>query len=116
MVCGDSDDCAVKLEVAGDEQALAVCLSELIANQSLRDRIGENARRYISEHHGTIQAARQYLDFLDQVRIMERRRSLMRAIIDETGRALTEIGVGDDDVGLIDGLAEQIVSLFRSAS
>ena len=44
---------------------------------------------------------------------LEQRRSLERAIVDETGRAMAEIGVRDDDSWLIGGVAEQIASLFR---
>ena len=62
------DDCAVKLDATADEEALVACLSDLIADQSRRLRIGEAARKYIREQHGTEQAAARYLDFLDEVR------------------------------------------------
>ncbi len=62
------DDCVVKLDVAAGEQGLVQCLSDLIADQSLRRKMGENARRYIREQHGIESAAAQYVKFLGEVR------------------------------------------------
>ena len=108
------DDCVVKLDVAADEQGLVQCLSDLIGDQSLRQKMGENARRYIREQHGIESAAVEYLKFLDGVRRHERRRSVEHALIDETGRAMAEIGVGEEDGWLIDGVAADIESLFKA--
>lgn len=108
------DGCAVKLEPAPEEQALARCLADLITDESLRRRIGVNARKYIREKHNTAQAAAAYVDFVGTVRAIERRQSVRRAIVDATGRAMAEIGVGPEDDGAIGGVAEQLASLLRT--
>ncbi len=78
------------------------CLSELIVDEQLRRNVGERACRYIRENHGVEQAAGAYVEFVGQVRDFERRRRVEYAIVDETGRAMAELGVGDDDDRLID--------------
>jgi glycosyltransferase involved in cell wall biosynthesis len=105
-------DCAVKLDVAADEQALARSLLALINDAPRRRAIGENARRYIREHHNPEGAAAQYVNFLNQVRLGERRRVVERSIIEDTGRAMAEIGVGEDDSWLVGGVAAEIAYLF----
>lgn len=107
------DGCAVKVDAAADEQALGRCISELIADEQLRLKLGESARRYIRENHGVEQAAGGYVEFLGQVRNLERRRRVERAIVEETGRAMAELGVGDNDDWLIGGIAQEIATLFR---
>jgi glycosyltransferase involved in cell wall biosynthesis len=110
------DSCAIKLAAVPDEQALAACLAGLIADESLRHRLGASARKYILENHNAAQAAAAYVDFVRAVHAMERRQSVRRAIVDMTGAAMTEIGVGPGDDPMIAGVAEQLASLltFRS--
>jgi glycosyltransferase involved in cell wall biosynthesis len=107
------DDCAVKLDAAADEQVLARTLLALINDPPRRSAIGENARRYIREHHNPECAAAQYVDFLGEVRSVEKRRALERSIIAETGRAMAEIGVGAEDSWLVGGVAAEIAALFK---
>jgi len=108
------DDCVIKLDAAADEPGLVRCLSDLIADQPLRRRLGDNARRYIREQHGIDPGAAQYVKFLGEVRLRERRRSVEHALIDETGRAMAEIGIGEEDGWLIGGVAADIESLFET--
>jgi glycosyltransferase involved in cell wall biosynthesis len=110
------DDCCVKLTPAAEDDALVECLSALIRDESLRLRLGGNARKYICENHNPAQAATAYVNFVDQVRSAERRSSVQRAIIDATGKAMAEIGVGAGDACLIDAVARPLGSLFKSAS
>jgi glycosyltransferase involved in cell wall biosynthesis len=105
-------DCAVKLDVAADERALAAVLSGLIDDAPRRRALGEQARRYIREEHSPQGAAVQYLDFLRQVRSADRRRTAERALIEAAGRALAEVGVGADDAALVGGVAAEIAALF----
>lgn len=107
------DKCVLKLDVAAGEQSLVKCLSDLIADQALRREMGRRARKYIREQHGVEMAAAQYVKFLDEVRQRDRRRSLESALINETGRAMAEIGVTDEDGWLISGVAADIASLFK---
>jgi glycosyltransferase involved in cell wall biosynthesis len=105
-------DCVVKVNPAADEDELARCLDDLIAGDSLRRRMGDNARQYIRERHCAERAARAYVGFLDEVRSAERRRAVARAIVEDTGRAMAEIGVRDDDGWMIDEVAQQIALLL----
>lgn len=106
------DDCVVKLDVGADETNLVRCLSDLIADQSFRCTMGENARRYIREQHGVERTAAEYVKFLGDVNRRERKRSVERVLIEETGQAMAAIGVRDDDGWLINGVAADIESLF----
>jgi hypothetical protein len=108
------DSCAVKLQAAPEEQTLVKCLSDLAADESLRRQIGANARKYIVENHNAAQAATAYVDFVRAMRTAEQRRSIRRTIVDMTGRAMAEIGVGPCDDRMIGGVAEQLASLLRS--
>jgi glycosyltransferase involved in cell wall biosynthesis len=107
------DECVVKLDVEADEGSLVRCLSDLIANRSRRQTMGESARQYIRQYHGTAAAAGEYVRFLGEVRLRERRRSVKYALINDTGRAMAEIGVSDADDWLIDAVAAEIESLFE---
>lgn len=107
------DGCVVKVDAAADQQTLGRALSRLIADKQLRLEIGERARTYMREHQGVDQAAAAYVDFVGQVGNLERGGSAERAIVDETGRAMAELGVSDSDDWLIGGIAEEIATLFR---
>jgi glycosyltransferase involved in cell wall biosynthesis len=106
-------DCAVKLDVAADEPTLTRILSALIDDAPRRRAIGENARRYVREHHSPESAAAQYLDFLTRVRIVDSRRLVERSLIEGAGRALAQIGVREDHSTLIGGIAAEIAALFE---
>jgi glycosyltransferase involved in cell wall biosynthesis len=108
------DDCVVKIDVAAGEERLVQSLSDLIDDRSLRCKMGENAHRYIGEQHGIEQAATEYINFLGAVRARERRRSVEHSLINDTGRAMAEIGVGEDEGWLIGGVAADIESLFKT--
>ncbi len=108
------NDCAVKVDPVLDERTLGALLSDLIANEGLRRGIGENGRRHISQYHSPERAAVEYLEFVDEVSSLERKRNLERTIVDDIGATMAEIGVVDRDGWLVNGIAEQIASLFRS--
>jgi glycosyltransferase involved in cell wall biosynthesis len=62
------DDCVVKVET-GVNADLMLCayLRELILNSELRRCIGRNARRFVQANHRIEQAAKKYLEFIQQV-------------------------------------------------
>jgi glycosyltransferase involved in cell wall biosynthesis len=105
------ESCAVKLPPAPEQERLIKCLSDLIADESLRRRIGEKARDYVRDAHNPGQAAAAYLQFVDQVRRSERNSGLRRAIINGAGRAMAEIGIEAGDERLVAEVAEQIAAL-----
>jgi len=106
------DDCAVKVDAAADELVLAGRLSELIEDDHLRHRIGESARQYINKEHSAGQAAAQYIDFIEEVRASERRGKVQGNLVSEAGAVMAEFNVGEDDGWLIDGVADEIATLF----
>jgi glycosyltransferase involved in cell wall biosynthesis len=110
------DACAVKVDAAADEAALTRCLSELAGDERRRRRIGEAARKYIREHHSADRAAQQYVELLGEVRDVGRIRSARRTLVNETGQAMAELGIGQHDDWLIGGMAEEIASLFGRTS
>ena len=69
------------------------------------------ANRFLILNEG---AAAQYLNFLNQVGLVERRRVVERSIIEDTGRAMAEIGVGDGDSWLVGGVAAEIASFVHA--
>ncbi len=109
------DGCAIKLPPVPDERTLVNCLSDLISDESRRRQVGAQARRYIRDCHSPAHAAARYLDFVDEIRRAERGSRLSHAIVDRTGRAMAELGIGADDDGLVQTMAEQIAALFGSS-
>jgi glycosyltransferase involved in cell wall biosynthesis len=108
------DGCAIKVDTSAGQEMLVRCIAELIADESLRRQVGERARLYIRDHHGVAQAAGEYVEFVGKVRDNERQRAAERALVDATGKALAEIGVGAEDNVIISGVAREIASLFGS--
>jgi hypothetical protein len=56
---------------------------------------------------------RDTFNFLHEVRGARRARDVESLLIADTGRAMAEIGVSDEDGSIIAGMAEQIASLFK---
>jgi len=106
------DGCAIKLSPAPAEDALAQCLSDLLADAPLRRRIGANARKYIVENHNPAHAAAAYVAFVEELQAIERGSSVRTALTRTAGRAMAEIGVSAADNHLVDAIAERIASLF----
>jgi glycosyltransferase involved in cell wall biosynthesis len=109
------DGCAVKLEPAPEEAALARCLSDLIADESTRRRIGENARKYIRAEHNPKQAAAAYIQFVQEVRAAERGATVKRTIIDGLGKAMAEIGIEAGDDLLLEPMTQPLATLLGRA-
>jgi glycosyltransferase involved in cell wall biosynthesis len=61
------DDCCAKVPLDDMEEDLLVAdLRALAADEPLRRRMGENARRYMELHHGLADSARKYVEFLHE--------------------------------------------------
>jgi glycosyltransferase involved in cell wall biosynthesis len=102
------DDAVVKIDAgAAADSQLRAFLARLIADEPLRRRIGENARRYALSEHAVERSAARYLDFLkDVVRLRDRRR-LTRRVASE----LAALGVGADDDSILRRVAAEVVRL-----
>jgi glycosyltransferase involved in cell wall biosynthesis len=107
------DGCAVKVDTAAGQDILLHCIAELIDDKRLRREVGGNARNYIRDRHGVEQAASGYIELINAVRDIERRRSAQHALVEATGRAMAEIGVAQDDDWLIGAIAREMASLFN---
>ena len=62
------DNCCVKIDVGEDEENhLLKALRSLASNNSLRRKLGENARNYSLKHCDVRLAAKRYIDFINEV-------------------------------------------------
>lgn len=102
------DDCVVKIDAgeAGDAQ-LRAFLSRLIADRSLRRRIGANARRRALSEHAIEKSAAGYLEFIREVVAQRGRRRFITGVADTLARC----GVREGDEGLLRGVASEVARL-----
>jgi len=107
------DDCVAKIGVDEHEgETLLACLESLIANQTLRAKMGANAREYIRTNHSISTAASQYVEFLREVNSYSQRWRFDRQVIDGIGVRIAHLGVTDEDLDLIERPAEILARLL----
>ena len=107
------DDAIIKIPLDVDFDALLVAyLRRLIEDSRLRQKIGENARRYALAEHAIERTAADYLSFIDEVI----RRRPQRKLIAGVSRELSVLGVRVSDEQFMRGVATDIanISNFRS--
>lgn len=97
----------ITLNSRADELLLAY-LERLIEDQSLRTRIGENARRYALAEHSLEHRAADYLAFIREV-VGRRPR---RKIITGVSRDLSLLTIKHSDESFLRGVAEEVASLI----
>ncbi|HEY3040777.1 MAG TPA: methyltransferase domain-containing protein [Pyrinomonadaceae bacterium] len=97
----------IPLDSVGDELLLAY-LERLIEDRPLRERIGENARRYALDEFSAEHRAADYLTFIRDVIGRRPRRDLIAGVSQE----LTLLGVKSSQEGFLRGVAEDIADLF----
>jgi 2-polyprenyl-3-methyl-5-hydroxy-6-metoxy-1,4-benzoquinol methylase/glycosyltransferase involved in cell wall biosynthesis len=110
------NDAVVKIPL--DSQAdklLLAYLERLIEDQSLRARIGENARRHALDEHSLERRSADYLAFIREVIDQRSRRKLIANVSHE----LSALGVKSADESFLRGVAEDVAGLvpaevFRS--
>jgi 2-polyprenyl-3-methyl-5-hydroxy-6-metoxy-1,4-benzoquinol methylase/glycosyltransferase involved in cell wall biosynthesis len=106
-------DAVVKIEPDEHTDALLVAyLRRLVEDQSLRERIGENARRYILKNHDIETGAASYLAFVSRVIAGRPRRQLIHNVADE----LSLLGLRARDEALMRGVAEELAVLAPAFS
>jgi glycosyltransferase involved in cell wall biosynthesis len=102
------NDAVVKIPLDSSANKLLLAyLERLIEDQSLRTRIGENARRYALDEHNPERRATDYLAFIREV-IGHRPR---RKIIADVSHELSLLGVKPADEFFLRGVAEDVASL-----
>lgn len=103
------NDSVVKIALNSHaDKLLLAYLERLIEDQSLRTRIGENARRYALDEHGLEHRAADYLAFIRGV-IGRRPR---RKIIADVSRNLSLLIIKPSDEFFLRGVAEDVASLI----
>ena len=107
------DDCVVKVPLdSTTEELLLAYLERLIQDQNLRQRIGQNARRYVNAKHAIDVVAQSYLDFIRQT-IGERPR---RDLIASLSYDLAQLGVKPSDEILLATVADDFSELIPKQS
>ena len=98
----------VKIDHDHNADALLVAyLSRLMEDRSLRQRIGENARRYILENHDIRVGAASYLAFVARMIANRPRRQLVNSVADE----LSLLGIRAHDDALLRAVAAEVTVL-----
>jgi glycosyltransferase involved in cell wall biosynthesis len=106
-------DCAAKVPVDQAEVEVLTCfLQTLIDDPELREAMAANAGRYVREHHRIEDAARQYVEFITDVRAGSAARKLDTEFIESVAQACARVGVTEDDNGLLEETARRIAKLL----
>ncbi len=97
----------IPLDPRSDKLLLAY-LERLIDDQSLRIRIGENARRHALEEHSLERRAADYLNFIREVIDQRPRRKLIAGV----SRELSLLNAKSSDESFLRAVAEDVASLI----
>src|SRR5258706_1615716 len=107
------DDAIVKIDQDENADALLEAyLRRLIEDAGLRQSIGANAQRYITETHDIKTGAARYLDFVSQVISLRSRKQFLNGVANE----ITALGVRENDETLLRGVAREVAVLAPAAN
>jgi 2-polyprenyl-3-methyl-5-hydroxy-6-metoxy-1,4-benzoquinol methylase len=102
------NDVVVKIPLnSHSDKLLLAYLERLIEDKALRERIGENARRYALREHGLERGAINYLNFIREVIGGRPRRRFM----DDVSRELSTLGIKSSDEVFLRGVAEEVAGI-----
>ncbi|HEX7313215.1 MAG TPA: methyltransferase domain-containing protein [Pyrinomonadaceae bacterium] len=103
------DDCVVKVEPGEHaDELLRAYLARLIEDESLRARLGANARRHVVAEHDIRKSAEGYLEFIREVVAARPRKRLLAGLSTE----LSLLGVEPDlDDSLVRAVAAEFAAL-----
>ena len=105
-------DAVVKIDQDENAEALLQAyLRRLIEDSSLRERIGQNARRHILSEHNIEKSAAKYLAFIREVIALRPRKQFLRNVADE----MSLLGVRANDEALLRGVARDVAVLVPAA-
>jgi SAM-dependent methyltransferase/glycosyltransferase involved in cell wall biosynthesis len=103
------NDAVVKIPLdPQSDKLLLAYLERLIEDQSLRTRIGENARRYALDEHSLERGAANYLAFIREVIGRRPRRKIVAGV----SRELSLLGIKPSDEFFLRRVAEDVASLI----
>ena len=107
------DDAIVKIDQDENADALLEAyLRRLIEDAPLRERIGENARRYVTENHDIETGAARYLDFIRQIIALRPRKQFLNGVVNE----ITALGVRGNDETFLRDVAWEVAVLAPAAN
>jgi 2-polyprenyl-3-methyl-5-hydroxy-6-metoxy-1,4-benzoquinol methylase/glycosyltransferase involved in cell wall biosynthesis len=102
-------DCVVKVPLDSRTDSLLLAyLERLIEDESLRLRIGRNARRYAQTHHAVERSAAAYLEFIDRVIARRTKRAVVASVVGE----LVQLGTQPSDEALLQSVAREVSLLL----
>src|SRR5689334_19917192 len=103
------DDCVVKVPLdSRTDSLLTAYLERLIEDETLRRRIGWNARRYAYAQHHVDRSAAAYLEFIDRVISRRAKRAVVAGIAGE----LVQLGAVASDEALLQSVAREVSVLL----
>jgi hypothetical protein len=119
------DDAAAKVPLDdSEEEVLLAYLRVLAADEPLRRRMGENARRHMEVHHSLAGSARAYADFLRETVETGARpfravapltaypeSDLLSDLVREASAEMVDLGVGEEEDDLLREIASAIVEI-----
>jgi len=113
------EGCCVKIAPDEyEEETLFAMLCYLAEHPDLRQKMGENARRFIQEHHNVARIARQHVEFFEEV-VASPPKPFTRPpsqfwdeqLVRESAAILARWGVSDVDDDLLQPIADAIAAL-----
>jgi glycosyltransferase involved in cell wall biosynthesis len=119
------DDCCAKVDLDDTEEELLLAyLRAFAADEPLRRRMGDNARRYMAMHHTLAGSARGYADFLRETVAMNVRSfqavppltaypvdDMLSDLVRDVAAEMVDLGVGEDDDDLLREISAALVEL-----
>lgn len=107
------DDSVVKVPLDSDaEKILTAYLARLIDDESLRVRIGENARRFAHTNHAVSVGAESYRRFIEEVVSRRTERKFVASVTNE----LVVLGAKETDTQFLSAVANEVALLGPHAS
>lgn len=119
-------DCCARVTVDEFEEDLLLATMEYLADHpEVRHQMGQNARRYIREHHDPRRVAEAYIAFIEEVQAQPTplpsprtgARAYDQDLVREVAQVLAEWGVTEDDEALLHPVAKVLadLGLFQTA-
>ncbi|MFY9825180.1 MAG: glycosyltransferase family 4 protein [Thermoanaerobaculia bacterium] len=119
------DDCCAKVDLDDTEEELLLAyLRAFAADEPLRRRMGENARRHMAMHHTLAGSARGYADFLRETVAMNVQPfravppltaspedDLLSDLVRDVSAEMVDLGVGEEDDDLLREISGELVGL-----
>ncbi|MGD8626780.1 MAG: glycosyltransferase [Anaerolineae bacterium] len=117
-LAGFPEGCCAKVPPGeGEEDLLLALMVRLAEDKELRHRLGDNARRFVQQHHDVVRVARQHLDLFAEMAAasaspVPTASYWRRELIHETGAILADWGLKAASDSLLSPIARAIEEIF----